>query len=851
VKLRTLAMIAGLLALAWAATGEVTVEQRDGSAVVRNGRYVAVLDTSHGATLMSLRDAASGRTIEFTRAGLVVTEERDRPEWAEAWTPEPVMRHEVNFPGKVRFDRRNGAVACIAEWSCPAATVTKTVTFAEGSPVIEVRYALRVTAPLEEVSWRVDSTNARLFRDARVYPADERVLSRRERRARFTPAPALVYLHDGDIGLGVMAGADSGVSAVAHAIEPGPNAVQLATYSPPLRWLDLPADVVMSFRITVGVSPAEALALYRGSTPGLPPVEITGLHIEHMIHHTGEPGAAQVTLSNNSGEPRSVRLAGRIEGAIADAYDLPEQRIDLAAGEIRRIPLQWQNRGEWGFELLVRALDAQDEVLAAAREYFAVADNFSRVGQMTVFNPGWMDQPWEIAPQIEWTRGNYIGTIEYYCWAPDQVFDLTPDTEEFEPHTESQGAYRARLTRTFLRDLVAAAHDAGLRVVAMDTGMAGLDGALRHPEDVKYTADGQIYLYNGAIHDGKRFNAVPANVFTPERIRQWAEEMADSVVMFGWDGVRFDWNFIPVSAQDPLYLGGESEATDEHVWFDWQGRSSRELFPEPDRTAAELCGIWRETVAARHPEFIYHGNYQVDERMLAAFPQYTRTVCADSGILREGLLNVAQRYPTWRQWSEALMETTRIVRPLGGQPSVGWMRGYAPGSVAHRLIHYCMMAAGYHWYGPALSRYSIDDTWLRFRHALRFSEYFYGPGFLPVDAPADVVSLAGEGLERVLWQPFVFRRETAQSHETLVHLLNLPDSDYIIQRHEPPPVRRDLAVTVAVPDGETVSGCALLLPDPSPHAEAVEWQPAGESRVICRIAELREMGSLVVRTQRD
>ena len=78
-------------------------------------------------------------------------------------------------------------------------------------------------------------------------------MSGRGLRARFEPAPALVYLHDGETGLGLMAGADTGVSALAHAIEPGSNAVQLAAYSPPLRWSSLPTDVVMSFRIAVGV----------------------------------------------------------------------------------------------------------------------------------------------------------------------------------------------------------------------------------------------------------------------------------------------------------------------------------------------------------------------------------------------------------------------------------------------------------------------------------------------------------------------------------------------------------------------------------------------------------------------
>jgi len=162
-----------------------------------------------------------------------------------------------------------------------------------------------------------------------------------------------------------------------------------------------------------------------------------------------------------------------------------------------------------------------------------------------------MNQDWQIGRQIELARENYVGTIEYCCWAPDQVYDLTPDTEQFEPHTELQAAYTASLTRSFLQALIRRAHDNGLRVLAMGTGMASLQGAREHPEQMMYTPDGQMYLHSGALHDGRRHNAVGAHVFTPERITAWANEMAASVDMFGWDGVRFDWNFFPLSQATP------------------------------------------------------------------------------------------------------------------------------------------------------------------------------------------------------------------------------------------------------------------------------------------------------------
>ena len=677
------AIALSVLLTATLASAEVTLDERADQAVITTSAYEATIDTSTGL-LASVTDLRSGRTIELSNAGLMIVAERDREEWSKAWTPSPTIHREAATTAQVRFEQRGDALECVSEWTCPAGSVRRTVTFTDEQPVLEIDYSVNATDVIEEIGYLIETSDRGLFTRGRIYPADERVFSRRDGMARHEPAPALVHCWDGETGLGLMAGGDA--RAVAHAIEPGPNAVQLAAYSQPLRWTKPPFEVGLQVKLVVGAEPDEALALYRALTPGLKPVEIARLDVDRLVHWTNEAGGATVVLRSNADEPQSVRLQAVVSGGLGEQTPLPEQAVELAPGAEAEVRLQWPTLPEWGYELPVRVLGEAGEELDAARECFAVSDNFSRVGQIVVFNPGWMKDDWRIARRVEWARHNYIGTIEYYCWAPDQVFDLTPDTEVFEPHTESQGAYRSELTRTFLRDLVDQAHEGGLRVLAMDTGMASLPGALSHPEQVRYTAEGQIYVYNGDIHDGRRFNAVPAHVFTQERVRDWANEMADSVDMFGWDGVRFDWNFVPASAPDPLDM--EAEEGEMPVWYDWQGRPANELFPEPDATGAELCSTWRETVAARHPRFVYHGNYQVNAAIRRTYPQYSSTVCADSGILREGLLNIAIRYPTWQEWTDALMESTRAIRPRGGQPSVGWMRGFAPGSISHRVLQY-------------------------------------------------------------------------------------------------------------------------------------------------------------------
>ena len=851
--LKPLTAVGAALMLLLPLQAAVELERGEQSATVRTSAYVAVVSTTGGAVLGGLTDLRTGRELPVTRAGLAITAERDRPEWSEAWCPAPTIHEESKARATTTFEERDHSVACVSRWSCPVAEVEKTMLFADPGAAIDIRWQVRVTGAVEELTYWLKVRDPGLFGSGQVYPGGERVLSPGGEPARFREAPALAYCHDGETGVGLSASRQAdGVRAVAHTVAVGQGCVQLAAHSEVLRWQPTPFETSLGVRVPVGLSPEEALALHRATVPDLKPMAIDELVIDKLIYRPGEGGRAWASITNNSEDTREARLVSRVEGGLRQSRQLPEREVSLAAGRTERLPIEWENRGEYGFGLVASLQDAEDRELDSAREYFAVVDNFSRVGQMAIFNPGWLNQDWMVPSYLQRAKDNYVGTIEYYCWAPDQVFDLTPDTEQFEPHTESQGAYRARLTRSFLQNLVRQAHDKGLRVLAMDTGWASLQGALDHPEWMKYTRDGQIYLYNGNMHDGKRFNAVGAHLFTQERIKRWAREMSASVDMFGWDGVRFDWNFVPISPADPLHLDSDrSEEFDEHEWFDSDGRSSRDLFPNPDATAAELCRAWRETVAQRHPRFIYHTNFQVDDGVAARLPRYTEAACARAGILREGLLDVARRYPSWQKWTAALMQTTRILRPLGGQPSVGWMRGYAPGSVSHRTLQLCMIASGFHWYGSVQSRGSIDDTHRRFAHALRFSEYFYDPEFLPVDDPAATVEVEGGGSERVLWRPFVFVRDRGETRETLVHLINLPQSDYIIQRHERPTTKTDLTLAVAVGPDRQITECRVIAPDPEPHTAKLAWELDETGRAVCELPELRNMASLVIESKRS
>ncbi|MCK5804459.1 MAG: hypothetical protein KAI66_16595, partial [Lentisphaeria bacterium] len=684
------------------AADSLHLAETDTSITVETEHYIAVVAKDKGMTLRSLTDQRTKRTMRTQRAGLVVSEERERPKWTKAGFGQAPTHTEANATVAIDVTQAAGAVTITGTWTNVAVDVRKTLTFSSGSAVIDVTYRVHVKRSLEQLAYMLDINDASLSKKGHFWPGDTRHVARMPREADFQLAPTYAYCTDGKVGVGLLATDGRGAETLAHMIcPPSQKRIHLAAYTRSLRWDATPGDIEFGLGIVVGLPANAVAALHRSRNPNLPAIEITELSVAHLIHRTDEPGQATVALTNHSPRLRNITLAAQVTGGISTGRTLQPQTLAIPPAETRSVTLAWENEGEYGFDLLVEIRAKNGELLDSARKYFAVADHFVKVAQTTVWNPGWMRYDWMTPAMVKMAKNNYVGIIEYYCWAPDQVFDLTPDTETWEPHTESQGAYRTELTRTFLKNVVDSAHASGLRVLAMDTGYASLPGALDHPKRVKYTRDGQMYVYNGNIHDGKRFNAVVAHLYEPELARAWAEEMCASVDMFGWDGVRFDWNFIPIAPPDPLYMrpDGKKESTflaaRRQAWYTWDGRSAHDLYPDPDQAGAELCTVYRQTVAAKHPNFIYNVNYSVNHGLFKEYPAYSKVNTTDSGILMESLLNTCFVYPTWQAWAKVLTDSLSEVRPQGAQPFVGWMREYAPGGIAHRNLHFIMMASGF------------------------------------------------------------------------------------------------------------------------------------------------------------
>ncbi len=239
-----------------------------------------------------------------------------------------------------------------------------------------------------------------------------------------------------------------------------------------------------------------------------PAVRVVQVQPREIINPFNATGTTDVVVWNPGGMPETVELVSEVESGLGEIREVDRRLVTLAARERRAIGIPWATGArDSGIAFRVRALGGGAEC-DRNTGYTSATDFAPKMAQVTILNAGMCHQPGSEPAWARHQREKGFGIVEYYCWAPNQVLDLTPDGENWNPHTESQGSYERTLTKTFLQTLVKAFGRWGIDAYAMTTGMAALPGMLDRPELAKYTAEGQPWVYNGKIYDDMRRYAV-------------------------------------------------------------------------------------------------------------------------------------------------------------------------------------------------------------------------------------------------------------------------------------------------------------------------------------------------------
>ncbi len=830
--------------------------EKEGRLEIATPLYTATFDQKEGYRLIALKDQQSGKSTSFTKSGLRVTEEGEYREFMNRWFGNPKVHEQYDAAVVATVEKVSGEELTLTlQWEHPVGKIKQVYRFAAGTRQIHSEVNFTITAPVVEFSYLLESPQfgssdgetTTLYPDETLWSGSS-IFGFHHR----IPEGKFLYNQRQQNGFGLGATATSGAASIETFLrgkqEGFPSRLgRLSIHSTTTRWNPLPSEVSLRFTLLAGGTPDESFLFSQAMTGEDPPVKIMEVRPEKNLYAPGEEAQTGITLRNRSNKVQNVEIAHELISGIDEVRSLGTQKTTLQPLEQKRLNAPW-NAGQRLHGVTFRTrLFLNGKEIDREEEVTSINTFAPQPGQMAILNPaGAAEGSEEGAAELH--RQNYITVLEYYCWMPDQLFDLTPDTEEWHPHTESQGAYEGTLTRTYLKTLSQAVDARGIGFYAMLSGFVSLPNIYRYPERMRYTAAGQPHLYNGAIHNGKRYAVGPANFFDRDFVRDWAKEMVASIEEFGWKGCRWDCNFLPNVPSDPLAMDATSDVgaanLQENRWYNFKGEASDQLFPDADQTGAMLLKEWRSVVAERYPDFVYGTNLYSTEEGARRIPNYYKEASNRSLILLEYLLNPnKEAYHTWEKWAYHLTGASQRIRANGGQPAVGYMRGFLPGGVAQALSQYLVFASGVHWAAYVTSsKYSLDDSWKRFRHAMRFSEYFYDPALIALNE-GQQQEVTIDGSERIL--PFRYQRKSKQGRDIVVHLLNRPRQDWIVVHHERPEVRENVRVSIALKEGEKVKRAAVLLPDPYPVGQPLEVTLNGDRAEVV-IPRLELLASLVV-----
>ena len=545
-------------------------------------------------------------------------------------------------------------------------------------------------------------------------------------------------------------------------------------------------------------------------------VTVDTIRIGKIVYKLNVPSNAEILLTNRSISPQQIDAVCSVTFGIADKRIIGKQPVSLAPAEDRKIKVSWDSgKNDGGYEFRVE-LYLNGKLIDSRSEYAAVTNIITGAGQYSVANPGWFSKPGQEKVYIDELKRNYFSFAEYYTWTSCPMTGLTPAEDEWMPHTESQVSYEAVVNKKFVKSFVAEAHQNGIAVFPWMNGEVALPTGLDHPEYFRYGKNGQPLLYNGTVHNGKRYAiAYTSYLYNEENAYKWGREMAKSIDMFGWDGCRFDWAFLPATIGDPM------RAT-KSDWFNFAGKSARELYPDQDTEGTKFLQSFRKGVAETHPEFIY-GTNAGDEiaQKVSALEKYHKEASTNSWLWFEYLLNY-EKY-TWEEWITKITQDASLSRLNNCQVGIGWMSPPpASAAVTAKLLPYLFVYSGVHWIGPMDRDLPRGENWKIWRYAMRYSAYFYNNGFklLSEDKRFNTISVAGG--KRLFWKQWVFEKQTATGRELMINMVNLPEGKNILADHKAPAPQQNVVLTFNKNSNEKFKQAVVLNAEPEPNSAVLE-----------------------------
>ena len=824
----TILCITAMLAAFNGFAGNVEIKADGKILTVKNQCYQAAFNGGKGYAMDGLN--IQGRQLK-TLGCLKFSSDGEQPQYIKRYAadPRPFIQSDSAVQCNIIKQGPDKAEFRL-DWSFPGGTASDTITCTADSPLIQHEVSLSFNQIMFEANFRLDAWNFSSPNGEGVFFPDKRRVAGVWDTGLFAPCPGYEYAWNPvtNVGVGLIGPQDQDFVSIHYymrGLKEGSDSdiTCMQLLHKPLRYVKLPGQVKFKFFVIAGGNPAEAAKLASAELPAPKEITVDEAWPRKLVTRPGQDNRSTVKVTNHTLSAQKVKLVSSTAWSIDRIETVDSRELELAPGETRQYQFKW-NAGKRNYGVTFRT-DAyvNDRLIDGREEYCAVSDFAPAAAGVSIVTPGNCNKEGSEAAWMEFMRRGYIGVIEYYCWTPNTIDGLAPQEDKWEPHTESQMSYRVTLTKKFLKTFVNDAHENGISIYAWVTGLCNFRKGLEDPKLFQYCANGQPSIWNSKMYNDTRFAVGSVNGYQEDFARKWGQEMARSVEMFGWDGCRWDWNFIVGVPPDPLY------SKNQIIWHDAEGKTSDKLYPDSDETATKALTAWRRAVNEKFPDFVYSTNCFADAATLEKYPKHFAASATKSMMLFEYLLDYSQpANSTWQKWAKNLTEDCQRVRPFGAQPVVGMMRGLLPGTVSRNLAQYICLASGVKWWEGTALPDGLDQNYKSYRFMTRFSEYYFDDAFRLVPEARRLKEIQVSGSPRIFWQQFVYERPVTNGREVTVHLINLPESDYICQRHEVPPVRKNVTVSVMPFQSfssnrvepvaeEKLNEAWAMLPNPRPH----------------------------------
>ena len=574
----------------------------------------------------------------------------------------------------------------------------------------------------------------------------------------------------------------------------------------------------MNRRFPVALSLAIGILLFLPQVCAEDEVVIENIRPNKILYSLNENASARVTLTNKSAAGQNGTLVLTELRGVDGSRNVGRIPVTLAGGQTgMEIVAAWNVGPEmYGREIRVDFVSDGKKV-SSASEFYHVADKWLRVNMIT----GWKPAPED--PQDRGIFESYQNHKMYFCWAPCNFSDLTPDLDTWYSGYQSYGPYNAKGFKAQLSNL----QRKGIRTSSYlryeACGPAGFEFARRHPEWIVRKRNGSYHLsYHslspielaGTISDKPSLKAQTAVVdfYEAAPVVYGAQEAAASAKMFGWDAMFFDGGCYYV------YPG-----------FSWDGQPTPHG-QNPNELTARNVRLFRETVRKEFPDLVIwhngmspssvnrpfdslHGNHGGLEASAAVFED------PDSGRLIEEQGGGFIRKP-WAHWYDFYADRRDEVKDTKTVLNSGWLWNYGLNqSLNEEEIKASReaYAAASHT-GAIFTAFGIHPCWNITYGARPFAQFMTRYSTLLWDTDIDPVEDAEKVFkvvsERELWwKRSAYVKQNERETLYLVHLLNKPTTEMPDWKEVgDPPAAEDVSVTLNVPVGKDVEKAWALRP---------------------------------------